>query len=121
MTCEVCEVIERDGWNSSGSFHCGDSSRAGIVGCHARWRSPNRIHTVCCHLTFASDGIERRYHRTAAGKCRTPAELVEAGAVWRHDEHWGGPSMDEETAATLRRGANPAMGASDPGNLGPRP
>lgn len=121
MSCEVCEIIVREGWNSSGMFHCGDSPRAGIIGCHALWKSPNRVHTVCCHRTFASDGVERRYHRTAQGKCRDEAELVAAGAVWRKDEFWGGPAMGEETAATFRRGADSAISASDPGNLGPQP
>ncbi len=121
MTCPTCETIEREGWNPTGMFHCGDSPRAGIVGCHALWRSPNRIHTVCCHRTFASDGLERKYHQTATGKCRTEAELVEAGAVFRRGEFWGGPEMDEETAAALHAERDSARGASDPDDLRPRP
>lgn len=46
--CQVCIVIQRDGWNSTEWVHCNN--------CCAKWTGAGRAHCNLCHQTFNSDG-----------------------------------------------------------------
>jgi len=58
-TCEVCQAIERDGWNSTKWFHC----RV----CCACWTGHGRQHCTICHETFNSIGASDLHWTKAFG------------------------------------------------------
>ena len=108
MDCLVCKHIKETGWNGlSGEFHCADSRRAGVVGCHVNWTGLARVHTVCCHRTFSTDGTERYFHGSQVARlsrCPTddemalrPKPLALTAGVWHHAPPDGQPWRPDDT------------------------
>lgn len=118
MTCEICTHIAETGWSGlpSGTFHCGDSQSAGVVGCHVNWTGLNRQHTVCCHRTFSGESAEVKYHHPKGhpDRCATDDEMRERGAVCRAGV-WGGPSPDAQTVGKWRAASD---SGTPPGEIG---
>ena len=94
MTCAPCAHIAVDGSYGlpAGTTHCKD--------CHTTWSGLARVHTVCCHRTFSTDGTEQRFHGNRRGRlsrCPTDDEMAQAGAVRAMRGAlalWSGPPRD---------------------------
>jgi hypothetical protein len=109
--CDICAIIDRDGWNSTGWIHC----RV----CHKRWKGENKQHCNVCHETFSTPGAAD-LHWTKRGHI-SPSLVSKLTfnperGCWQHagdrPDYWRGLRGSDETTLSGRETAqNPENAA----------
>lgn len=91
--CYDCHARPVTGW-SAYCAECAPRHTTGTCKCGARWTGARPCHCATCHLTFTSIG-PFDYHRAgplAARRCRTQAELRDAGYAPNARGQWRKPA-----------------------------
>lgn len=92
---------------------CEDSRGSGRIGCGAEWTGLRMLHTGCCHQTFASYGVEGKYHHPPKSeRCHSPEEMLGLGARQDARGVWHGQSPDSPVWGTRASGKRPSRGAT---------